>query len=465
MADDNGEPRDECAGLECDGGPPSGLTMELECEAHCGPWVVEAGPAAEPLSRMVHEGETITVGSSSRVDVRVFDRAVSARHCSLELRDGRMVVRDLGSKNGVYVGGARLERAVLVSGSSCAVGKGVLTCTASRGPFGGADDSTGLPLPGIVGTSSAMRRIAQEVRRLADIRGAVLLRGETGTGKDVLARALHSLGTRRSRPFVPLNVGTLPRELADAELFGYERGAFTGAHVAREGAFVEAHGGTLFLDEIAELPLDLQVKLLRVLEDGEVRPLGAKARRKVDVRVVSATWAPLLRRVAEGTFRQDLYQRLAVFVVDVPPLRERRSDIPALVGCFLTDLRSEVGEKEVSSAALSRLAAYGWPGNVRELRNVLYRAAVRVSGRLVRANDIAESLSVLRSPCRMVMSGSDARALVENHGGNVSAAARQIGVARSTLRGWIGTAEQTIERPVQAAEKCIRKAETDARWV
>jgi DNA-binding NtrC family response regulator len=262
-----------------------------------------------------------------------------------------------------------------------------------------------------------------------------------------------------------LNVGTLPRELADAELFGYERGAFTGAHVAREGAFVEAHGGTLFLDEIAELPLDMQVKLLRVLEDGEVRPLGAKARRKVDVRVVSATWAPLLRRVAEGTFRQDLYQRLAVFVVEVPPLRERRSDIPALVSCFLNELRSEVGEKEVSSAALSRLAAYGWPGNVRELRNVLYRAAVRVSGHLVRANDIAESLSVLRSPCRMVMSGGDARALVENHGGNVSAAARQIGIARSTLRGWMGTAGANDEHPAEAAEKCTRKAETDARWV
>jgi transcriptional regulator with AAA-type ATPase domain len=465
MADDNGERRDECVGPACDGGPPSGLTMELDCEIDRGPWVVEAGPVAEPLSRTVHEGETLTVGSSGRVDVRVFDRAVSARHCSLELRDGRMVVRDLGSKNGVYVGGARLERAMLFSGSSCTIGKATLTCSASRGPFGGADEPTGSPLPGIVGTSRAMRRVAQEVRRLTDVRGAVLLRGETGTGKDVLARALHCMGPRRSRPFLPLNVGTLPRELADAELFGYERGAFTGAHVAREGAFVEAHGGTLFLDEIAELPLDLQVKLLRVLEDGEVRPLGAKARRKVDVRVVSATWAPLHRRVAEGAFRQDLYQRLAVFVVEVPPLRERRSDIPALVNCFLNELRSEVGEKEVSSAALSRLAAYGWPGNVRELRNVLYRAAVRVSGHLVRANDIAESLSVLRSPCRMLMSGSDARALVDNHGGNVSAAARQIGVARSTLRGWIGTAGAMVERPAEAVEKCIREAETDARWV
>src|SRR5205823_5078262 len=157
----------------------------------------------------------------------------------------------------------------------------------------------------------------------------VLLRGETGSGKDVLARAIHGLGVRRARPFVPLNMGTLPRELADAELFGHERGAYTGAHGAREGAFAQAHGGSLFLDEIAEPALDLQVKLLRVLEDGEVRPIGGRARR-VDVRIVSATWAPLHRRVAEGLFRQDLYQRLAVFVIDVPPLRDRRTDIPTL---------------------------------------------------------------------------------------------------------------------------------------
>jgi hypothetical protein len=438
MVGANGGPKDEFSGLERDAGPRSGLTMELDCEVHGGPWVVEAGPAAEPASRIVEPGETITVGSSSRVDVRVFDRAVSAQHCSLELRDGRMVVRDMGSKNGVYVGGARLERAVLVSGSSCAIGKAVLTCAVSSGVCGSPDEPMGLPLPGIVGSSGPMRRVTREVRRLANVKGAVHLRGETGTGKDVVARAIHAIGPRRSRRFLPLNVGTLPRELADSELFGYERGAFTGANGARDGAFVEAHGGTLFLDEIAELPLELQVKLLRVLEDGDVRPLGARAHRRVDVRVVSATWAPLHRRVAEGAFRQDLYQRLAVFVVEVPPLRERRSDIPALVTCFLDELRSEVGEKELSSAALSKLGAYGWPGNVRELRNVLYRAAVRASGCLIRASDVADSLQVLRTSGRVVLSGSDARALVDNHGGNVSAAARQLGIARSTLRGWIG---------------------------
>jgi DNA-binding NtrC family response regulator len=289
------------------------------------------------------------------------------------------------------------------------------------------------PLPGIVGTSLAMRRVAREVRRVADLKGPVLLRGETGSGKDVLARAIHGLGIRRARPFVPLNVGTLPRELADAELFGHERGAYTGAHGSREGAFVQAHGGTLFLDEIAELSLDLQVKLLRVLEDGEVRPIGGRARRTVDVRVVSATWAPLHRRVAEGLFRQDLYQRLAVFVIDVPPLRERRADLPALAARFLDDFATEVGPRELTSGALAKLAGYGWPGNVRELRNVLYRAAAS-SGSRIGGGDIAASLDISSTPERVPLSPEQARAAVATHGGNVSAAARQLGVARSTLR-------------------------------
>jgi transcriptional regulator of acetoin/glycerol metabolism len=455
MVDDCVALRDRIAGSECDGGAQTGVTMEMACESERGPWLVEAGPVAEPPSRTVSPGETITVGSSGQVDIRVFDRAVSGRHCSLELRDGRMVVRDLGSRNGVYVGGARLERAVLSSGSSCAIGNAMLTCAVSSESLAGSNEPEGPPLPGIVGASGPMRRVMREVRRLADIRGAVHLRGETGTGKDVLARAIHLVGPRRNRPFLPLNVGTLPRELADAELFGFERGAFTGAHAARDGAFVEAHAGTLFLDEIAELPLELQVKLLRVLEDGEVRPLGARVSRKVDVRVVSATWAPLHRRVAEGAFRQDLYQRLAVFVLEVPPLRERRSDIPALVSCFLAELRSEVGEKELSTAALSKLGAYAWPGNVRELRNVLYRAAVRSSGHLIRSADISESLSVARAPARVVISGSEARALVDSHGGNVSAAARQLGVARSTLRGWIGMTNAVVHRSLVPSRRDV----------
>jgi DNA-binding NtrC family response regulator len=178
----------------------------------------------------------------------------------------------------------------------------------------------------------------------------------------------------------------------------------------------------------------MQVKLLRVLEDGEVRPIGGRTSRKVDVRVLSATWAPLHQRVAEGRFRQDLYQRIAVFVIDVPPLRERRSDLPLLAERFLREVASEVGFRELTAGALAKLAAYGWPGNVRELRNVLYRAAISAPGPMLGTAEIAASLELAAAPRRVSVSSEQARAVVESHGGNVSAAARQLGVARSTFR-------------------------------
>ena len=201
-----------------------------------------------------------------------------------------------------------------------------------------------------------MRRVMREAMRFASVKGPVLLRGETGTGKDILARAIHAVGQRQKKPFVPLNVGTLPRELADSELFGHERGAYTGAHTAREGAFVEANGGSLFLDEIAELTLDLQVKLLRVLEDGEVRAVGGRGVRRVDVRVISATWAPLHRRVAEGLFRQDLYQRLAVFVIDVPPCE-------SAAATFLCSPRASSPSSSTrwARASSARAPSLSWP--------------------------------------------------------------------------------------------------------
>jgi DNA-binding NtrC family response regulator len=396
-------------------------------------WQVE-GASCLPFARCLGEGERLVIGSDTSTDLRVFDRSVSGRHCALLVREGALVVEDLGSKNGVFVGGARVDRAYLGPGAAFVVGRVVMSCRPAPRLATGTDDAP-CSLPGVVGESVAMRRVVREALRVAAVKGSVLLRGETGSGKDILARAVHAMGPRRSRPFVPLNVGTLPRELADSELFGHERGAFTGAHAARAGAFVEAHGGTLFLDEIAELPPDLQVKLLRVLEDGEVRPIGSRGVRRVDVRVISATWAPLHRRVAEGAFRQDLYQRLAVFVIDVPPLRERRTDIPLLAARFLSDLEPEVGPRELSPSALARLASYGWPGNVRELRNVLYRAALVASDKTIRGQDIADSLDAAGSPHRLTISPDQARAVVVGHGGNVSAAARQLGVARSTFRG------------------------------
>jgi len=420
-------------------------TLEIGRERPAAPWWIEGASLSQPGVRVLEEGSSLVIGSGPAAELRVIDRSVSATHCVMVVEKGRLVVRDLASRNGVFVGGAKIDCAELGAGASFVVGKVVLTCRPGGQRVAG-DDLVVAPLPGFSGSSLAARRVTHEVRRVANVKGPVLLRGETGTGKDVLARAMHAVGPRRGGPFIPLNVATLPRELADAELFGHERGAYTGAHGAREGAFAQAHGGTLFLDEIAELPPDLQVKLLRVLEDGEVRPIGGRTRRKVDVRVLSATWAPLHQRVAEGRFRQDLYQRLAVFVIDVPPLRERRSDLPALVEQFLREIAPEVGVLELSAGALAKLAAYGWPGNVRELRNVLYRAAIAGRGPTLGTREIAESLEVSAAPHRVSVSAEQARAVVVSHGGNVSAAARHLGVARSTFRGLLDGPRVKAER-------------------
>jgi transcriptional regulator with AAA-type ATPase domain len=437
MADDHSTTSDDAAVRATENAhgddSPSQWTLEIGRERPAAPWWVEAASLSQPAVRVLEEGHSVVVGSGPAAQMRIVDRSVSATHCALRVEKGRLLVHDLGSKNGVFVGGARVEQADLEPGASFVVGRVVLTCRPGS-LRAASEDLVAAPLPGFAGSSLAVRRVTQEVRRVANVKGPVLLRGETGTGKDVLARAMHVVGPRRGGPFVPLNVATLPRELADAELFGHERGAYTGAHGAREGAFAQAHGGTLFLDEIAELTPDLQVKLLRVLEDGEVRPIGGRARRKVDVRVVSATWAPLHQRVAEGRFRQDLYQRLAVFVIDVPPLRERRSDLPILVERFLSEIAAEVGPRELSAGALAKLAAYAWPGNVRELRNVLYRAAISVTGPMLGTREVAESIELSAAPRRVQVSTEQARAVVESHGGNVSAAARHLGVARSTFR-------------------------------
>jgi two-component system nitrogen regulation response regulator GlnG len=208
-----------------------------------------------------------------------------------------------------------------------------------------------------------------------------LITGESGTGKELVARALHELGPNPNGPFVAVNCGALPRELAESELFGHERGAFTGAAARRAGWFAEASGGTLVLDEVGELPLDLQPKLLRVLETGRLRRVGGAGEVAVRVRVVALTLRDLESEVRLRTFREDLYYRLAAFRVQLPPLRERRGDIPLLARHFLGEVMAEVGPRRLDAAAMAALAAARWPGNVRELRNAVRRAAILAGGR------------------------------------------------------------------------------------
>jgi DNA-binding NtrC family response regulator len=230
----------------------------------------------------------------------------------------------------------------------------------------------------MVGSSSQMREAFALVQQVAPSRAAVLITGESGTGKELAARAIHVLSPRKAGPFVAINCAALPDSLMESELFGHEKGAFTGAVERRAGCFELAQNGTVLLDEIGDMPLATQAKLLRVLEDGRVRRLGGKGEIQLDVRVIAATNAPLETAMKEGRFREDLYYRLSVFPIPLPPLRQRKDDLPALSQALLADLNRKHGTKvtELSADVLSRFQTYDWPGNVRELRNVLERAVI-----------------------------------------------------------------------------------------
>lgn len=231
-------------------------------------------------------------------------------------------------------------------------------------------------IPEMIGRSYPMLELARLIRLVAPRSTTVLIEGETGTGKEVVAQALHRLSSRSQKPFAVLNCAAIPESLLEAELFGHTRGAFTGAVQSRTGRIEAANGGTLFLDEIGEMPLALQAKMLRFLECGELQRVGENEVIRVDVRVIAATHQHLEKRSAEGTFRLDLYHRLAVFPIDVPPLRERLEDIQELAEFFLTKLGADAPRKRLSSAALTVLKQYSWPGNVRELLHVLERATI-----------------------------------------------------------------------------------------
>ena len=296
---------------------------------------------------------------------------------------------------------------------------------------------------GLVGTSTAMRCLREEITRFSRSSATVLVKGESGVGKEKVAAALHAASPRAEKPFVIVDCAALPENLLEAELFGHAKGAFTGAVNARVGAFEAAQGGTVFLDEVGEMPLATQPKLLRVLESHTVRRVGESNHRRVNVRVVAATNRDLALMVRERTFREDLYFRLAVLMVSAPPLRERRDDLPELVEHLLRRLRPEIGTRRLTPAALGPLATYDWPGNVRQLLNVLRRATARTDAPTLDADVIRAALSVepcavaavpYRLPVRRALPPSIVAETVDRWGGNIIRAARELGIARSTVR-------------------------------
>jgi DNA-binding NtrC family response regulator len=287
---------------------------------------------------------------------------------------------------------------------------------------------------GLVGESSAMHVLCERLRRIAPTPATVLLTGESGTGKEVAARALHGMSSRTGGPFVPLNCAAIAAELIESELFGHVRGAYTGAQQSREGLFYYARGGTLFLDEVSELPLPAQAKLLRVLEERRIRPVGSEQEIPVDVRVVAATNRDLRAEVAAHRFRQDLYYRLQVVELNLPPLRERVEDIPALLEHFIGLLAPYLGVPRLAPDArtLARMAAYDWPGNVRELKNLVERSLILGWFDLGPEPGTAAGVAtgegsleaVEKRHILSVLAGCD---------GNKSEAARRLGISRKTL--------------------------------
>ncbi len=304
----------------------------------------------------------------------------------------------------------------------------------------------------LIGSGAAMQRVFETIRKVAETDLTVLLRGDSGTGKELVAQALHQNSARRERPFVAVNCAAISRELVESELFGHEKGAFTGADARRSGRFEAAAGGTLLLDEIGDMPLETQAKVLRVLQERSFERVGSSKPIAADVRIVAATHRDLEALVGAGRFREDLYYRLKVVEIRLPALRERVLDLPALVDRFLAQLATRLGRprRQISEAALGRLARHAWPGNVRELKSVVEQAAVLASGEVIDVDDLSLGSATGAEPVPIPEAGvsfteSKRRALesfekaylveaLRRHGGNVSRTAEAIGIARQSLQ-------------------------------
>ncbi|MBP8807580.1 MAG: sigma 54-dependent Fis family transcriptional regulator [Kofleriaceae bacterium] len=318
-----------------------------------------------------------TIGSHPSNELVLDDPTVSRFHCELVVVGDRIRVVDLESRNRTRIGEVEVERALIAPGTRLRLGQSTVRVSLGAPELAPASEPT-LRLHSLVGQAPATLALFDALRRVAPTEATVLLEGETGTGKEGAAEAIHLESARRHGPFVVVDCSAIPAGLIEAHLFGHEVGAFTGAGPARPGAFEEADGGSLFLDELGELSLELQPKLLRALESREVRRVGGRASRRVDVRVIAATNRNLRTEVNAGRFRADLFFRLAVVPIPLPPLRERRDDLPLLVEHFLDRLGAAPAVRATLTAPdfLAALAAAPWPGNVRELRNHLERCLV-----------------------------------------------------------------------------------------
>jgi two-component system, NtrC family, response regulator GlrR len=396
--------------------------------------VVTEGP--DRGATQLSTSATLTLGTDPTCDLVLSCRAVSRFHCEIELGDGGALIRDLGSTNGTRVDGVRIVTAYLRRGAEVEIGRDRLRFELASEPIG-IDLFPGDRFGRMIGCSPAIRIAFARMARAAQSDATVLISGETGVGKDSAAEAIHAASARAERPFVVVDCASLPAGLAESELFGHRAGAFTGATTDRVGPFEAADGGTLFLDEIGELPLELQPKLLRVLERREVQRIGDSRPRPVDVRIIAATHRDLRRDVNVGRFRADLYFRVAVMPIMLPALRERTEDLPLLVDAIVADLTPHEASRErlrhrINVSALARM---DWPGNVRELRNHIERSLVldHDDASAAQMPDASLPFAVAREAWQRWFEREYLTELLRRHAGNVSAAARAAGMHRTHL--------------------------------
>jgi transcriptional regulator with PAS, ATPase and Fis domain len=413
-------------------------------------WLIIAPGTVAERAIVIGDGP-ILIGSSDECDVLLKDPHVSRRHAEIRRTNDGIVLRDLESRNGTFVERIAIKEVLLRSGVQLRIGMTNLAFETgdengrlTRLAHSAIDDEDLKRIPPpfatVVGSSPVMRRTCALLAKLAPTELTVTLTGETGTGKEVLARAVHASSTRAAMPFVVFDCGAVAPTLIESELFGHKKGAFTGAVADHRGAFERAQGGTLFLDEVGELSLDLQPKLLRVLERRSLQPVGGTAEVSVDVRILAATNRDLESRVREGQFRQDLFFRLSMALISVPPLRERREDLRELVDSFLAETGKPM---KMSPETLAIFERHDWPGNVRELRNVIAGAAALASGPELEPKHLAlfkpqqRAASVDSLPLAGQTLETLEQAAIEQtlkrFDGNKTKAAHALGIAASTL--------------------------------
>jgi len=400
-------------------------------------WLV-LSPGTPEERRIEIGSRPLVIGKGPEADVRVTDPTVSKRHAELRRTPSGVQLLDLGSRNGTKVNGIAVHGALLEMGVTITLGRSKVLFDGER-PSEDTTEEGPTRFGDALGRSEAMREVFGLLARIAPTDLTITILGETGTGKDVLARAVHKTSPRTNGPFVVFDCGAVAPTLIESQLFGHEKGAFTGATDTRAGAFEMANGGTLFLDEIGELSLELQPKLLRVLEQRRLSRVGAETDLPVDVRVVSATNRDLEKEVEMGRFREDLFFRLSTAVVRLPPLRDRKEDLVDLAIHFA----KEQGGVGISQEAENIITAYDWPGNVRELKNVISGAVAVVEGSELTAKDFVFFRKRKREPTLdgLPLAGRDLESIektairqtLDECAGNKTQAAKALGIAPSTL--------------------------------